>query len=393
MRIGIFTDTYPPYINGVSTSIVMLKRALERLGHEVFIVTVNNENMSYKYEEDDKVIRLPGIPIGIYDYRLTGIYPIRVINKIKNWKLDVIHSQTEFGVGTFARLIAKQMHIPIVHTYHTMYEDYLHYVAKGKLLKPSHVRLMTCSFCEKMSGVVAPSARVLETLTRYGVKEPITVIPTGVDLTRFKVVNENNVRKHYGIAENAPLLLTLSRLAFEKDIDRMVASFPAIKTKVPGVKLLIVGDGPAKESLQEQVKELGLTEDIIFTGEVDNTQVSEFYHAADLFVSTSISESQGLTYIEALAAGTKVVSSKSPYTAELLSDRAIGANFETLEEFVELVVEYLTKPAKYQDPKPLQQKLKEISADEFGEKILQFYERSKEHYLELNQTTYSKEHS
>ena len=126
MRIGIFTDTYPPFINGVSTSIVMLKKALEKQGHTVYIVTVNNENMTYKYEEDDKIIRIPGIPIGIYDYRLTGIYPVKIINRIRKWNLDVIHSQTEFGVGTFARIIAKQFHIPLVHTYHTMSVSYTH---------------------------------------------------------------------------------------------------------------------------------------------------------------------------------------------------------------------------------------------------------------------------
>ena len=126
MRIGIFTDTYPPYINGVSTSIVMLKNALEKQGHQVFVVTVNADKMSYKYEDNNKIIRLPGVPIGIYDYRLTGIYPLKAINKIKKWHLDVIHSHTEFGVGTFARIIAKQFCIPLVHTYHTMYEDYVH---------------------------------------------------------------------------------------------------------------------------------------------------------------------------------------------------------------------------------------------------------------------------
>ena len=131
MRIGIFTDSYPPYINGVSTSIVMLQNALEKKGHEVFIVTVNAEKLSYKYENENKIIRIPGIPTGIYDYRLTGIYPLRAIDKIKKWNLDIIHSQTEFGVGTFARIIAKQFDIPLVHTYHTMYEDYVHYITKG----------------------------------------------------------------------------------------------------------------------------------------------------------------------------------------------------------------------------------------------------------------------
>ena len=137
MRIGIFTDTYPPHINGVATSVLMLKTALEKKGHQVFIVTVNDDALEYKFENDDTIIRIPGIPIGIYDYRLTGIYPVKAINTIRKWNLDVIHSHTEFGVGTFARIVAKQFNIPLIHSYHTMYEDYIHYITKGYFDKSS----------------------------------------------------------------------------------------------------------------------------------------------------------------------------------------------------------------------------------------------------------------
>ena len=105
MRIGLFTDTYPPFINGVSTSVLMLKSGLENLGHEVFVVTVNSESFSYK--EEKNILMIPSIPIGIFDYRITGIYSMKARRIIKKWKLDVIHSHTEFGIGTFARLISK----------------------------------------------------------------------------------------------------------------------------------------------------------------------------------------------------------------------------------------------------------------------------------------------
>ncbi len=162
MRVGIFTDTYPPFINGVSTSISMLEAGLRALGHEVYIVTVNPDNMSYKYEDDDRIVRIPGIPIGIYDYRLTGIYPIKTINKIKSWKLDVIHSHTEFGIGTFARIVAKQFDIPLVHTYHTMYEDYVHYITHGYFDKSSKkiVEYLTKFYCDKTAReLIVPSKK------------------------------------------------------------------------------------------------------------------------------------------------------------------------------------------------------------------------------------------
>ena len=129
MRIGLFTDTYPPFINGVSTSVLMLKQGLEKLGHEVYVVTVNDESFSYK--EEDGVLKIPSFPIGLMNFRQSGIYPLKALKIIKKWKLDIIHSHTEFSIGTFARLISKQLNIPLVHTYHTMYEEYIYYITKG----------------------------------------------------------------------------------------------------------------------------------------------------------------------------------------------------------------------------------------------------------------------
>ena len=150
MRIGIFTETYTPYISGLVTSVVMLKSALEKQGHEVYIVTANLESFKYEYDEQEHILKIPGIPTGIYDSRLSSIYPIRAVNKIKGWKLDVIHSQTEFAIGTFARLFAKQFNIPLVHTYHTLYEDYVHYITKGYFKRSSKkiVEYLTKFYCE-----------------------------------------------------------------------------------------------------------------------------------------------------------------------------------------------------------------------------------------------------
>ena len=165
MRIGIFTDTYPPFINGVSTSVFMLKKALEKKGHEVYVVTLNTENMHYKFDENNTVLRIPGVPIGIYDYRVSGIYPIRAMNIIRKWKLDVIHSHTEFSMGTFARIISRQFNIPLVHTYHTMYEDYTHYITKGYFDKSSKkiVEYLTLFYCDKTANeLIVPTKKTYD---------------------------------------------------------------------------------------------------------------------------------------------------------------------------------------------------------------------------------------
>lgn len=235
MRVGIFTDTYPPFINGVSTSVVMLKRSLERLGHEVYIVTVNNENMKYKYEEDEKVVRIPGLPTGIYDYRLTGIYPITALNKIKKWNLDIIHSQTEFGVGTFARIISKQLGIPLVHTYHTMYEDYVHYITKGYFNGASKkiVEYLTLFYCDKtISELIVPTKKAYELFKqKYRVNRNVYIVPTGIEVERFYSENNPNFnltkkRKSLGLSKDDFVILFVGRIGKEKNIDLLLESMP-----------------------------------------------------------------------------------------------------------------------------------------------------------------------
>src|SRR5574344_2448457 len=200
----------------------MLKKALEKQGHTVYIVTVNNENMTYKYEEDDKIIRIPGIPVGIYDYRLTGIYPVKIINRIRKWNLDVIHSQTEFGVGTFARIVAKQYNIPLVHTYHTMYEDYVHYITKGYFKKSSKkiVEYLTKFYCDKLPNeLIVPTKKAYDLFkNKYKVDRFVHIIPTGVEIDRFqKRVDLTELKKNLGINQNDFVIVTIGRMGIEKN--------------------------------------------------------------------------------------------------------------------------------------------------------------------------------
>ena len=189
MRIGIFTETYTPYISGLVTSEVMLKNALEKQGHDVYVVTANLESFKYEYNEKEKVLKIPGLPTGIYDSRLTSIYPVRAVNKIKSWNLDVIHSQTEFAIGTFARLFAKQYNIPLVHTYHTLYEDYVHYITKGYFDKSSKkiVEYLSKFYCETTATeLIVPTNKIYKLFKeKYKFEKNIHIIPTGIETERF----------------------------------------------------------------------------------------------------------------------------------------------------------------------------------------------------------------
>lgn len=309
MRIGIFTETYAPYISGLVTSEIMLKKALEKLGHEVYVVTANIESFHYEYDSDERVLKIPGIPTGIYDSRLTSIYPIKAINKIKGWNLDVIHSQTEFAIGSFARLFARQYNIPIVHTYHTMYEDYVHYITKGHFSKSSKklVEYLTKFYCDKtITELIVPTKKAYDLFKdKYSVRRGIHIIPTGIEIDRFYKENIDNkkvfeLKKKYRLKKNDFTLVFVGRIAEEKNIPFLIDVMSDLK-RYGNLKLLIIGDGPDKEKYEKYAFEKCVDKSVIFTGKVPWEDIPAYYSLGSVFISASTTETQGLTIIEAMA--------------------------------------------------------------------------------------------
>ncbi|MEG0138074.1 MAG: glycosyltransferase family 4 protein [Bacilli bacterium] len=354
MRIGIFTDTYPPYINGVSTSIFMLENALRKKGHQVYIVTVNADNMKYKYENEERIIRIPGVPIGIYDYRLTGVYPLKALNKIKKWNLDVIHSHTEFGVGTFARIIAKQYNIPLVHTYHTMYEDYVHYITKGYFNNTSKkiVEYLTNFYCDQTATeLIVPTKKTyLFFKEKYHYERNVHIVPTGIEVERFYEENIakkdiDELRKKYGISKGEFLILYVGRIGKEKSIEVLIEAHESL-AKTYKAKLMIVGDGPDALHYKELVKKLDLEDYVIFTGKVPWEQVTLYYQLADVFATASTSETQGLTVIEAMAASLPVIAVDDDAFRNVVVEGLNGHLFDTKGEYKKFVQSFIDSPSK-----------------------------------------------
>lgn len=380
MRIGIFTDTYPPYINGVSTSIVSLEKALKAKGHEVYIVTVNSENLTYKYEDDEHIIRIPGIPTGIYDYRLTGIYPLRAINKIKKWNLDIIHSQTEFGVGTFARIIAKQYNIPLVHTYHTMYEDYVHYITKGYFDKSSKklAEYFTKFYCDKTAKeLIVPSKKTYKLFKeKYKVNKTIHIVPTGIDVEKFYIENQDKkelelLRKELKFKKDDFIITYVGRLAEEKNIEFLINNHTKLNKKC---KLMIVGNGPDLDKFKSMVKKLKLEDRVIFTGAVPHYEISNYYAISNIFVTASVTETQGLTVIEAMAASVPVVCADDESFKDAVVDGLNGNLFKTDREYIDAIEKLYKNKEKYR----IMCKQARITAEShslkyYAEKILDVY--------------------
>lgn len=383
MRIGIFTDSYPPYINGVSTSIVMLQNALEKKGHEVFIVTVNAEKLSYKYENENKIIRIPGIPTGIYDYRLTGIYPLRAIDKIKKWNLDIIHSQTEFGVGTFARIIAKQFDIPLVHTYHTMYEDYVHYITKGYFNGTSKkiVEYLTKFYCDKTATeLIVPTEKTYKLFKeKYKFDRNVHIIPTGIEVERFDRLKYtekqlDEVRKKYNIKKDDFVILFVGRMGEEKSVDLLIESQVDFVKSNKNAKLLLVGDGPDIDSYKKLASKLKIKDSVIFAGKVAWVDVPLYYQIATIFATASRTETQGLTVIEAHAASLPVIAANDPSFASIVVDDLNGYLFKNKRQYKKIVESLMKDPDKVmQLSKQAKVSSERYSSKYFAERVLDVY--------------------
>ena len=348
MRIGLFTDTYPPFINGVSTSVFMLKKALEKQGHQVYVVTVNNKSLRYRLDENGTVLRIPGIPIGIYDYRLTGIYPVRAINTIRKWKLDVIHSHTEFGIGTFARAFAKQFNIPLVHTYHTMYEDYVHYITKGYFNKSSKkiVEYLTMFYCDTTANaLIVPTKKTYNLFKeKYNYNKEIHIIPTGIELDRFYLENMNEeniikIKKKYGFKKSDFIIIFVGRIAQEKNIEFLLNNHLDLVKKHKNIKLVIVGDGPDAPKYRDFINEHHMEKNIIMTGKVPYDDMPSYYHIADVFTTASLSETQGLTVIEAMAASLTPVCIDDECFRNVITNNLNGKIFKNNEEYINSILE------------------------------------------------------
>lgn len=346
MRIGLFTDTYPPFINGVSTSVLMLKQGLEKLGHEVYVVTVNDESFSYK--EEDGILKIPSFPIGLMNFRQSGIYPIKAFNIIKKWKLDIIHSHTEFSIGTFARLISKQLNIPLVHTYHTMYEEYIYYITKGYFNSASKklVEYLTLFLCDKtIDELIVPTEKTKELFKdKYKVKRDVYVIPSGIDTTRFykENIDKNeiiNLKKDLGLKKTDFIVLYVGRIAKEKSIDFLINNFNSVLKRIPKAKMIIVGDGPDIKDLIDLTRKKGLENKIIFTGKAPWTDVPKYYSLCDLFVTASKTETQGLTVMEAMGASKPVVAIRDESFELMITDKKDGLFFDDEKSYVDMIYE------------------------------------------------------
>lgn len=304
MRILITTDAYLPMVNGVVTSVLSLCGELTALGHEVKVLALSGTKKAYR---EGEAYYLPAFNANLVypDARIAACLRHEYISELVAWSPHVVHSQSEFTSFHFARVIAKKAHAPLVHTYHTLYDEYTHYFFPNKRIGKKAVSTIMHRLGARVNWFIAPSEKTRSALLHYKVASPITVVPTGINLELFATPlpkkERAQMRARLGINEDEKVLLSLGRVAKEKNIEKLIKFTASYQGE--NVKLVVVGAGPALSALQQMVAAGALEDKVVFTGMVLPRQVPAYYKMADVFVCASTSETQGLTYIEALASG------------------------------------------------------------------------------------------
>ena len=340
-KILITTDLYTVSTNGVVTSVQNLFDEMVAKGHDVRILTISDTHHSHK---DGAVYYIRSVPLkAVYpDLRMPISYRHKLIQEIIDWKPDVVHSQCEFFSYQFAARISKITGAPLVHTYHTLYEQYLtSYVIPSKRLGDYLAKVLSRQRLKRVSILVAPTQKVESTLQNYGMRAPISVVPSGISLEQHhqRLTSQQRLerRRALGIGDDDQVLLNLGRLGGEKNLGELLELFAEARQKNGNLKFLIVGDGPAKEDLEKQAKKLGIDPYVIFTGMVPPDEVQNYYQLGDVFVSASTSETQGLTYIEAAANGLPLLCRQDDCLADVLQEGENGYEYTSAEEFLHAI--------------------------------------------------------
>lgn len=341
-KILLLTDSYRPTVNGVVTSIDELRLGLVEAGHEVRVLTVG---ATRRTTFDGQVYRLPSLDAShIYPHaRLGRPVDADLLAELVAWRPEVLHSHTEFVAFWWARRLANRLTIPHLHTYHTLYADYTHYFFPHERMG----RALCASFARRTlnqtDSVIAPTAKIERLLRGYGVRSPICVVPTGVDLTRF-TPGDGSAELHasLGLEPGVPVVLSLGRLAAEKNITEAIDLLATVEEPW---QLVVAGDGPQAGTLRRQVDRLGIARRVRFVGAIEPARVPEFYRLADIFVSASRSETQGLTYLEALASGVPVLCRDDASLDGVVHDGVNGRRYTTPAEFAETLTALLRDEA------------------------------------------------
>lgn len=325
-RIAFFTNYYLPVVNGVVKSVESFRDELSRQGHNVFVFAQADDD----YEDEAPFIfRYPSLNLPT-QIKVPAVIPVspfidRLLPKLKP---DVIHAHHPILLGQTAATKAEELDLPLVFTFHTQYREYTHYLplpqeAIQEFLKDA-VQSWLQDYMRKCQHIVIPSESMKETLVReYGLRDRFTVIPTGIDLEPYRIADGESLRARKGW-QKEKVMISIGRLAPEKNWDTLLKAAKIVRENHPDLRVVLIGDGPARSDLEGLASELGIADHVTFTGEVPFVDVPAYLKAANLFGFASTTETQGLVTMEALAAGLPVVAVDASGTRDILTDGEQG---------------------------------------------------------------------
>ncbi|MBQ4011331.1 MAG: glycosyltransferase [Erysipelotrichales bacterium] len=393
MNIAIFTETYYPFISGVVTHIETLKNGLEKNGHNVLIVTLNPDIPENYIEEG--ILHSPAHPLkGIYGYGVANPWSRKRFEMVRDFHPDLIHIHTEFSLGIAGLHYAKKLHVPVVYTLHTMYDDYLGYITPGKrterMIRPL-AHFYERKFAGKTTEIIGPSKKIEEFMRRCHVHKAVNLIPNTVNLDAFREENVDpekvlSLRKELGISEEDVSLCFVGRLGKEKSVDVLIDFFAENFRNDPKYRLFLIGKGPEEEELADQIRSLGMENQIRLLGYIEHDDLPPYYHAFDLYATASTSEMNSISMLEAMASGLYILQRLDVYNRDQIESGVNGDIFETSEEFGKLVREEgtMTLEKRRSRHDGVVAYTMHYGVEEFITSVLKVYEKAIEEYTVEN---------
>lgn len=381
MKIAVFTEYYFPFISGVVTHIKTLKDGLEKDGHQVLIVTTDPKAKTHYIK--DGVLYCPAKGIKkIYGYGVTLPISLKRLEYIKQFDPDIIHIHTEFSIGIFGMWAARVLKKPMVYTLHTMYDDYLFYIFPerfDKYAKPA-THAYFRNVAKRATEIIGPSLKVVEFLKRCGVDRHVNVIPNITDLTLFLPENVDfgkvkAIRQKHNITDKCITMCFVGRLGKEKSIDVLIKYLSQMKDK-DRFRLFVIGDGPEADNLKNQALQLGVSDNVYFTGKINHSDIAAYYYASDIYATASVTEMNSISMLEAMASGLMVLQRFDVYNADQIIQGKNGYLFHDFDEFNTLLENFASMSP--QRRRQLREKTAAFSRrygpKEFIEKVENVYE-------------------
>ncbi len=379
MKILITTEFYLPLRCGVTTAVLNERAALEKLGHEVRILTISGDHKSY-YQNGVYYIKnnFPQLykdsyaSIAIFDPLLKDIY---------EWAPDIVHSQCEFFTMFFAKKVAKKLNIPLVHTCHTDFNSYMVHFTSNEHLWEWATNTFIPKFLKSVDYVICPTSKIFNLLKSYGVENPMRIIPVGLDLDMLEqnlpAEERKELRASFGFTDDDVVFVSVCRLSEEKNVEESLTHFASLHRNRPETRMLIVGDGTEREKLETMTSVMNLQDTVRFAGNIEMDKVWKYYDTGDIFISSSKSEIQGLTYIEALASGHPIICRKDHALDESLIEGQNGFSFTSDKEFLDKALPLVDDAAlRMQLGRNARESVEKYSLPHFAESLMDVFDEA-----------------